>query len=249
MKAWPYPRMIAHRGGGTLAPENTLAAIRTAPVHGYGGVEFDVMLSADNQAVLIHDETLERTTSGKGRVADTALAVLASLDAGSWKDPHFGGEPVPSFEAAARLCIALGLWANIEIKPAHGHAAKTGEIAGRIAARLWRGEKTLPLISSFRRAALVTAHQAAPHIPLGWLVDRIEPGWQEQLVDLACVSLHCNQAHLTETQARAVKDAGYWLVCWTVNDPLTARRLSNWGVDAMVTDRIDLLPPNELFAL
>lgn len=249
MKAWPYPRMIAHRGGGTLAPENTLAAIRTAPVHGYGGVEFDVMLSADNQAVLIHDETLERTTNGRGKVTDTTLAVLASLDAGSWKDPRFSGEPLPSFEAAARLCIALGLWANIEIKPAHGHAAKTGEIAGRIAARLWRGEKTLPLISSFRRAALVTAHQAAPHIPLGWLVDRIEPGWQEQLVDLDCVSLHCNQAHLTETQARAVKDAGYWLVCWTVNDPLTARRLSNWGVDAMVTDRIDLLPPNKLSAL
>lgn len=244
MMPWPYPRMIAHRGGGTLAPENTLAAIRTAPRHGYRGVEFDVMLSADAQVVLIHDETLARTTSGRGNVADTPAAILAGLDAGSWKDARFAGEPVPSFEAAAALCIELGLWANIEIKPAKGHDARTGDVAGRIAARLWQGAKTLPLISSFRRAALVAAHETAPDFPLGWLVDRIEPGWQQQLAELGCVSLNCNQAHLTEAQARQIKDAGYWLFCWTVNDPADARRLFDWGVDAMVTDRIDLLPPD-----
>jgi glycerophosphoryl diester phosphodiesterase len=234
--------MIAHRGGGTLAPENTLAAIRTAPQYRYRGVEFDVMLSADAKAVLIHDETLERTTSGRGNVAETPLAVLATLDAGNWKDARFAGEPLPSFEAAARLCIELGLWANIEVKPARGHETATGDIAGRIAAAAWRGAATLPLISSFRRAALVSAHQSAPDFPLGWLVERIQPGWQLQLAELGCVSLHCNQAHLTAAQAREVKDAGYWLFCYTVNDPARARELFDWGVDAMVTDRLDLLP-------
>jgi glycerophosphoryl diester phosphodiesterase len=64
--AWPHPRLIAHRGGGALAPENTLAGLRTAASLGYRGVEFDVMLSADGTPVLIHDETLERTTDGRG---------------------------------------------------------------------------------------------------------------------------------------------------------------------------------------
>jgi glycerophosphoryl diester phosphodiesterase len=244
MAPWPYPKLIAHRGGGTLAPENTLAAIRTAPRYGYRAVEFDVMLSADATPLLIHDETLERTTNGRGRVADTAFARLATLDAGAWKDARFAGESVPSFEAAARLCVELGLWANIEIKPAEGHAARTGEVAGRIAAEVWRDARVLPLISSFRRAALVAAHKAAPAFPLGWLVDRIEPGWRQALAELDCVSLNCNQTHLTEAQARDVKDAGYWLFCWTVNDTATAKRLFDWGVDAMVTDRIDLLPPD-----
>ena len=243
MQAWPYPRMIAHRGGGTLAPENTLAAIRTAPEYGYRAVEFDVMLSADARAFLIHDETLERTTNGRGNVADTQGAMLATLDAGAWKDPRFAREPVPLFEDAARLCIELGLWANIEIKPARGHEAHTGEIAGDIAARIWQGSATPPLISSFRRAALISARKAAPDIPLGWLVDRIAPGWQRQMTELGCVSLHCNQAHLTEAQAREVKDAGYWLLCWTVNDQATADRLFAWGVEAIFTDRIDLLAP------
>jgi glycerophosphoryl diester phosphodiesterase len=244
MTPWPYPRMIAHRGGGTLAPENTLAAIRTAPQYGYRGVEFDVMLSADARPVLIHDETLERTTSGRGNVADTSLAALAMLDAGGWKDPRFAGETVPAFEDAAKLCIELGLWANIEIKPARGHEAATGEIAGCIAAAAWRGAKTLPLISSFRRAALAAARASAPRFPLGWLVERIQPGWQRQLSDLGCVSLHCDQAHLTAALARDVKDAGYWLFCYTVNNPARARELFDWGVDAMVTDRLDVLPPD-----
>ncbi len=244
MTPWPYPRMIAHRGGGTLAPENTLAAIRTAPQYRYRGVEFDVMLSADAQPVLIHDETLERTTSGRGEVATTPLSVLATLDAGSWKAARFAGEPVPTFTAAAKLCIELGLWANIEIKPARGHETATGDIAGRIAAAAWQGAKTLPLISSFRPAALVAAHQRAPDFALGWLVGRIEPGWQRELANLGCVSLHCNQAHLTAAQAREVKDAGYWLFCYTVNDPVRARELFDWGVDAMVTDRPDLLAPD-----
>ena len=85
-RRWPWPRVIAHRGGGQFAPENTLAALRKGHALGFRGVEFDVMLSADAVPVLIHDETLERTTSGRGNVADTAAAVLTTLDAGAWFD-------------------------------------------------------------------------------------------------------------------------------------------------------------------
>ena len=70
MKDWPYPKLVAHRGGGSLAPENTLAAIRLGQSLGFRAHEFDVKLSKDNVAMLLHDATLERTTSGKGRAAD-----------------------------------------------------------------------------------------------------------------------------------------------------------------------------------
>src|SRR6266446_7771444 len=99
-RPWPYPRVVGHRGGGALAPENTLAAIRGAAAMGFGGVEFDVMLSADRVPVLIHDETLERTTDGRGETSATPYAKLASLDAGAWFGTEFRGERVPSFEQA-----------------------------------------------------------------------------------------------------------------------------------------------------
>src|SRR6266568_3977912 len=80
-RPWPYPRVVGHRGGGALAPENTLAGIRKAAAMGFGGVEFDVMLSADKVPLLIHDETLERTTDGRGAVSAAPYAKLAGLEA------------------------------------------------------------------------------------------------------------------------------------------------------------------------
>ena len=93
-----YPRIIAHRCGGALAPENTLAGLRLAARLGCGGVEFDTMLAADGVPVLMHDETLERTTSGCGRVADLDSISLARFDAGSRHHPAFAAEPVPTLE-------------------------------------------------------------------------------------------------------------------------------------------------------
>ena len=81
---WPYPRILAHRGGGLLAPENTLAALRYARNLGFEGVEFDVKLTADDVPVLLHDDTLDRTTDGSGAMADMLFDLVTQLDAGSW---------------------------------------------------------------------------------------------------------------------------------------------------------------------
>ena len=242
---WPWPRVIAHRGGGRLAPENTLAAIRKGHALGFRGVEFDVMLSADAVPVLIHDETLERTTGGRGAVAETQSDALAMLDAGSWFSPAYAGEAVPRFDAAARLCASLRLWANVEIKPAQGHERETGRCAARVAAEAWADAPVAlaPLLSSFQTAALETAREAAPQLARGLLFDAVPPDWRAQLEALACVSLHCNQEKLDEGLARAVREAGYGLAVWTVNDPDIARRLFSWGVDAIFTDRLDLIAP------
>ena len=240
---WPYPRVIAHRGGGSLAPENTLAAIRKGKELGFKGVEFDVMLAADSVPVLIHDETLERTTNGKGAVADAAWADLAALDAGSWFGAAFAGEPVPSYADAVRLCVELGLWANVEIKPAAGFERETGKVVAAMSAELWRAAPVAPLLSSFSIDALEAAAAAAPGLRRGLLAEAIPEDWRDRLGQLGCVSLHCDHRHLTQARAQAVKEAGYALLCYTVNDPATVRELYGWGVDAVVTDRIDLIPP------
>ena len=240
---WPYPRVIAHRGGGGLAPENTLAAIRTGAQRGFAGIEFDVMLSRDSVPVLIHDETLERTTNGTGTVANTAWADLAALDAGSWFGAAFAGEPLPRYADAARLCVDLGLWANVEIKPSGGFEHATGDAVAAISAELWQAAPVAPLLSSFSIDALEAAAAAAPGLARGLLVEAIPDNWQDTVARLGCVSLHCSVRQLTRAQVRAVKDAGCALLCYTVNDPATASELFSWGVDAVVTDRLDLIPP------
>ena len=244
MKPWPYPRIIAHRGGGTLAPENTLAGMRKAREMGFSGVEFDVMLAADATPILMHDQTLERTTSGSGAIAATAFRDMLKLDAGSWFSPAHVGELVPSFERAGKLCLDLGLWANIEIKPSTGFEAETGKATALLARELWRGAPVQPLLSSFQPAALVAAREAAPELPRGALTRTILPEWEQWMQKLGCVSVHCDYRMLLPQQARAVHDAGYWLLCWTVNDPAIVRVLFDWVVDAIVTDRLDLIPPD-----
>ena len=235
--SWPGPRILAHRGGGSLAPENTLGAIRLGAKLGFKGVEFDVMLAGDGTPVLIHDETLERTTNGRGAVSTTPYVALAKLNAGN-------GEPVPSFEQAARLCRELGLWANVEIKPAKGHERATGEAVAKMASELWRGAALQPLLSSFSFEALARAREAAPALARGFLVGKVPPDWAARLDELQCAALHTNYKHLVQATADQVRAAGYAILVYTVNEPQDARRLLGWGVDCVVTDALDRIGPS-----
>jgi len=242
---WPYPRIVAHRGGGKAAPENTLAAIRLGAEFGFAGVEFDVMLSGDGVPVLIHDQKLERTTSGRGQVSAHSAAQLARLDAGAWKGRRWRGERVPRLEQAAELCRALGLWANVEIKPANGYERRTGEAVARAARALWQGAPLAPVLSSFSPLALGAAREAAPELPRGLLLKRrIPPHWLEMARDLECVALHCEGRLLTQALVRAMHEAGVAVLAWTVNDPRAASKLLRWGVDCLVTDAVKRIGPD-----
>ena len=244
MNLWPYPRIVAHRGGGTLAPENTLGAIRLGAQMGFRGVEFDVMLAGDGTPVLMHDQSLRRTTGIQGDVARIPYADMAQLDAGRWHGARWRGERVPTFEDAGRLARQLGLWVNVEIKPAHGHERRTGEAVARLAAELWRGAELPPVLSSFSPAALVAARQAVPRLPRGLLVGRLPPHWPELLADLECAALHGNFRTL---KARVIEQAharGCAVLAWTVNDRRAAKRLLALGVDCLVTDRLDRIAPD-----
>ena len=242
--SWPYPRVIAHRGAGALAPENTLGAIRHGASLGFRGVEFDVMLTGDATPVLIHDETLERTTDGKGVVARLPYAEIGKLDAGRWLGERWSGERVPLFDQAARLCRELGVWANVEIKPAKGFESETGRAVAQMALELWRAAPLPPLLSSFAPLSLVAAKAAAPQLPRGLLFGKIPADWLARMRALDCVALHCNYTSLTAPLLEQIRAAGYAVLVWTVNDPAEAKRLYGWGVDAIVTDRLDLIGPD-----
>ena len=235
---WTYPaKVLAHRGGGSLAPENTLAALRCALSRGLRAVEFDVMGAADG-LVLMHDPELGRTVAGQGSIIDRTVAELAALDAGRWFAPGFANEPVPTFAVARDFCLAHRLWMNAEIKPVPGTEAATGRALALACAALPAGSV---LLSSFAVAALQAARDAVPALPRALLVGAVPEDWQEKLAALDAVALHAEASRLTAAQAAAVKSAGYRLLCYTVNDPARARDLFAIGVDAICTDRIDLI--------
>lgn len=234
---WPYPRIVAHRGGGALAPENTLGAIRLGAAMGFKGVEFDVMLAGDGTPVVIHDETVDRTTNGRGEVSKMTLSDLSVLRIQE-------NERIPQYEEAVRLCRELGIWANVEIKPATGHERATGEAVARMTRELWRGAPLGPLLSSFSVEALEAAQAVAPALPRGYLVDRIPADWQATMQRLGCVALHCNFRALNGKIAADVHQAGYGILLWTVNDPAEARRLLAIGANCLVTDALDRIGPD-----
>ncbi|HTH77025.1 MAG TPA: glycerophosphodiester phosphodiesterase [Trinickia sp.] len=238
---WRYPRIVAHRGGGSLAPENTLAAVDTGARMGLTMIEFDAKLSADDVVFLLHDDTVDRTSNGRGAAAGKPYAELAALDAGSWYDKRFAGEHMPTLAQVRERCDALGLAANIEIKPCPGRDAATGRLVAQEAARLWQGAGVAPLLSSFSFDALTAAHAAQPELPRGLLFGAVPADWRAQTEALACVSLHADHRKLDAPLVSQIKAAGLRILAYTVNDPARARLLSQWGVDAICTDRIDLI--------
>jgi glycerophosphoryl diester phosphodiesterase len=240
---WPYPRWIAHRGAGRLAPENTLAAFRLGAGHGYRMFECDVKLSADGVPFLMHDATLERTTNGVGTGGDQPWDQLARLDAGSWHSRGHAGEPLPSFENIARYCLANRFHLNIEIKPTPGAEAETGEVVANHAARLWVGEAVPPLLTSFRPDALLAAMQAQPHLPRGLLLDTLWDGCWNYVQQLQCVAVVCNHALWDQDTVAQAKGLGLRCLSYTVNDEWAAERLLALGTDGIITDRVDLFAP------
>jgi glycerophosphoryl diester phosphodiesterase len=235
---WPYPLLFAHRGGGRHAPENTVAAIVAGAKHGYRAVEFDVKLSRDDRAFLLHDDTLDRTTNGTGAAQSLDYAELATFDAGSWHSAAFVGEPMPRFASAIAALKQHALLSNVEIKPCPGREAATGRQVATECMTAWAGAAIPPLVSSFSHSALLAAREAAPTLPLGWLTKTPTPADFLGAEALACVSMHfwagaANAALIADIHARGLR-----ALVWTVNDLEKANQLIDWGVDGIFTDEL-----------
>ena len=251
MKDWPYPRWVAHRGAGKLAPENTLAAFRLGAQYGYSMFECDAKLSADGVPFLMHDSTLARTTNG-GEILGTAASEvggdhpwgeLAKLDAGGWHSRAYAGEPLATLENISRFCLASGYMLNIEIKPTPGTERATGEVVARHADRLWNNAPVPPLLTSFRPEALEGAMGTAANLPRGLLLDTLWTGWLETALSLECVAIVCNHALWDVSTVTQAHSAGFKCLSYTVNDEWAAKRLLDLGTDGIITDRVDLFSP------
>ncbi len=240
---WPYPKIIAHRGGGLLAPENTLAAIDKGVSLGHKMVEFDVKLSNDGAIFLLHDDILDRTSNGSGNAGQLLWEQLMLLDAGSWFGEKYRHERLPLLAQVAESCRAFKTMANIEIKPTAGRSKETGQIVALAAQTLWQ-DMIPPLLSSFDYDALNEAAIAAPELPRGYLLHKWADDWRQKAATLTCTSLHFNHNILTKERVAIVKQAGLRILAYTVNQPERARILLEWGVDAICTDRIDLIGPS-----
>ena len=241
MKSWPYPKWIAHRGAGKLAPENTLAAFQLGAQYGYRMFECDAKLSRDGVVFLMHDAELERTTNGVGNAGSLDWSVLSQLDAGSWHSASYKGESLPTLESLAQFCISHGYFLNIEIKPIPGTEAITGSTVADEAMRLWQGESIPPLLTSFKTESLVAAKQTAPSLPRGLLLDNLWEGWLDVATDLECVAIVCNYKLWNMALVETVHAQKMRCLSYTVNGQDIANSLIALGTDGIITDSVDTL--------
>ncbi len=245
MKPWPYPLWLAHRGAGKLAPENTLAAFRLGASFGFRAFECDLKLSRDGEAFLLHDDTLDRTSSGAGSPAEQDWAALSRLDAGAWHSPAFAGEPLSRLAQIAGFCHANGCALNIELKPCPGFERSTGEAVARAAARLWAGAGVPPLLSSFKPEALEGARAAQPDLPRALLLDKFWDGWFDCAQSLGVVAVIANYRLVDAALIQRLHAAGWRALVYTVNDAAIAQRLIGEGIDGIITDAVDRLGPGD----
>jgi glycerophosphoryl diester phosphodiesterase len=244
MRPWPLPLWVAHRGAGRLAPENTLAAFRAGAAHGYRAFECDVKLSSDGVPFLLHDATLDRTTSERGEAGQRPWCELSRIEAGGWHSRAYAGEPLPSLDSIARYVQRNGFALNVEIKPTPGQEAATGKAVATACAALWSQATTPLLFSSFRPDALQAAKDAAPQIPRALLVDTLYTGWFEFVRALDCVAVVSNHKLMTAELIAQLHGAGLRGLCYTVNDATEARRLLALGIDGIITDAVDRFSPD-----
>ncbi len=237
--SWPtkYPIMvIAHRGYSGEAPENTLAAFKKALEVGSDMIELDIHFSKDRQIVVIHDETLERTADGLGRVADFSLADLKKFDAGFWFSPEFKGERIPTLAEVLRLAKGKIL-VNIEIKsPSHGLYSVT-ELAEQSLKEVQEmGMLKDVIFSSFNPLALEKIRELAPHAYVAILYHREWKFIAEITKGKSFEVLNLRKDFLNKKRIERIKGLGMLVNVYTVNKEEELRRFVAWGVNGIITN-------------
>lgn len=221
------PKVIGHRGAMAYAPENTLASFREARRRGATWVEIDVKLTADGAPIVMHDASLKRTMGIDRLVALTPSAELP-------KD-------VPTFEAAIACFQELGLGCNVEIKPCEGREAETARVAVATLRRRWPSTLPPPLLSSFKHDSLAAAREAAPELARAILLGELNDDWRARADAVGAAGVNTDGKKLTAGRAREVKQAGFALSVYTINDAAQARALVAMGADCVITDMPDVI--------
>ncbi|MEQ5122517.1 glycerophosphodiester phosphodiesterase family protein [Morganella morganii] len=231
--------IAAHRGFAARAPENTMAAFRQAAEFGCLWIETDVQLSADGVPVLIHDETVNRTTNGSGKVTDLTLRELRALDAGLWAGEAYRGEKIPLLTDLLALAEGSGLHLNLELKTEltdsdHAIAQLCEATAAVLEMQNFPAERIL--FSGFDTRTLRYMHKRMPHIRRGQLWEKIPPQPLTLLQEIEAFSVHCDWLFLREDTAKSLRKAGYQVFCYTPNYPELVAHFADWGVGMLITD-------------
>ena len=254
---WPYPQWIAHRGAGLSAPENTLEAIQLGVAMGYRMFECDVKLSQDGVPYLMHDDLLLRTTGYPHAANALTWPELQRLDAGSWHSPGFAQARIPNLAQVMRFCTQSQpeVLVNFEIKPNPGESVSTGKAAANAVRAHLRTQterhsqeqppkdlplRILPLLSSFDLEALSAAQDAAPELPRALLLAQADPNWLSQAQKLGCRAIVGHWSMWTRVRVQEALQAGLYCLSYTVNEPEVAQKLLDWGVNSLITDRLDV---------
>lgn len=253
---------MAHRGARSVAPENTMAAFAAGLRDGAPWFELDVAASSDGVLVVMHDDTLTRTTDAKKvfpdrapwTVYDFTFAELKTLDAGSWfaaADPfktiasglvgaddlaRVSGERVPALREALEFCRDKGLRINVEIKDATGRGCDGWIVERTVDLIRELGMEGRTLISSFNHDYLRRVRKACPGIELGALVESVPAGIVDLLRELGARSLNPGLKGLKAETVREVREAGFDVFVWTVNETEDMRRMADAGATGIITD-------------
>ena len=229
--------VIAHRGASGHAPENTLAAFRKALQMGAGFIETDLQLSRDARLVAIHDETLERTTNGKGAVQDLTLAELRKLDAGSWLGSDFIQEKIPTVEEILLFSRQHDVNFYLEMKP----TGKWGGEHSLIRALREADEIHRAIVISFDTSILENLRRIEPAVMTGLLHDGQIENPVARAREIGARQLVVRGDLVSPALLAQAKKHELHLVCWTINNPAHMRMLIAAGVDGIMSDYPDRL--------
>lgn len=237
----PKHNLIGHRGVAGLRPENTYASFSLAAEMGLTWIEFDVLLTKDDQWVVMHDDELQRTTTGHGLVRETTLATITDLEAGLWFRPPYKDQKVPTLLGTLQFTQNLNLFCNVEVKSSNRDPEKHAEIMSDFITQFYTLTSNRILVSSFDLAFLKSIRTIMPNLPLGYLVEGFTPDTLEIAKNYNFSSINCAVEKMTlgDLDAAGTKDIPVFL--YTVNDKTTAQFWLKNGVQGLFTDRPDLL--------
>ncbi|MFC3150339.1 glycerophosphodiester phosphodiesterase family protein [Litoribrevibacter euphylliae] len=238
-----YPFVIGHRGAAGYAPENTLASLELAYKLGVRFIEVDVMLTADNHAIIFHDHTLDRTTSLKGKVSHHNWSQLQGQDSGSWFHLDYANQGILHLKDLINFANEHpDLILNIELKPRLSNSIKTTSLAIQQLKKDVQNPERL-ILSSFDVLALKTAQMLWPKCYRALNLETRYPGWSTIAKNLKCKAIHIDQQQITSGFIQRCHRMNMAVRCFTVNDPSRARQLKAMQVDGLFTDK-----PADLFS-
>jgi len=244
--------LIAHRGMSALAPENTLSAFSLCKEHGIGWFECDVDILIDGTVIISHDDTLDRCTDKTGSINELETSDLKNIDAGSWFADEYVGEKIPTLKQLIKLINEEEINVNIEIKSCVSSAKHSMLLIENVIEDLkaLNPEREL-IVSSFNHLVLSEFKRRRPQTHIACLFEshNLYDDWRSIMEWCGASFIHLEDKHLTRNFISKIKEAGFKINVWTVNDLARGNELFNWGVDGIFTDIAHKFPSKHKFGV